>query len=167
MDKGVKPVSPIVRDLDAPLGGQRLSQHTVTVGWGDCDPAQIAYTARIPEWALTAIENWYRECLLSSWFAMNVSRGIGTPFVSLACDFHVPVTSESPLTMDVFVTKMGNTSLSHLVEGFQDNQHCFSVKTTAAFVNPNSMTPIPIPDNMRETIENYTANQGHPAKPYS
>ncbi len=30
--------------------------HVIDVGWGDTDPAQIAYTSNIPAWALRAIE---------------------------------------------------------------------------------------------------------------
>ena len=38
-------------DVDTPL------RYSIDVGWGYCDPAQIAYTGRIPEWGLKAIEN--------------------------------------------------------------------------------------------------------------
>jgi len=52
------------------------------VGFGDCDPARIAYTGRIPEFALKAIDAFWEDLLDGdNWFRMNVDQGIGTPFV--------------------------------------------------------------------------------------
>ncbi|NKB62553.1 MAG: acyl-CoA thioesterase [Gammaproteobacteria bacterium] len=161
MPQGIKPLPTELLDLES-VHPHEFEPHQfyVTVGWGDCDPAQIAYTARIPEWTLTAIEDWYVYCLTSNWFDINIHRGIGTPFVSLNCDFHFPVTTRYPLEMRVFVSRLGHSSLTHQVEGYQNGKHCFSVKTTAAFVDASRMKPIPIPPNMRANIENYLRNQG-------
>ena len=161
MKKGIQPVSPGQRDLEGEsTAAFSLRTFSVVVGWGDCDPAQIAYTARIPDWALKAIEDWYRYCLMSGWFEMNIKRGIGTPFVALSCEFHAPVRPDIALEMKTFVARLGNTSLSHLVEGFQRGIHCFSVAATAAFVDANTMKPTPIPNNMRRNILQYIDNQG-------
>lgn len=37
-------------------------RHVIDVGWGDTDPAQIAYTSNIPDWALRSIEAWFKAC---------------------------------------------------------------------------------------------------------
>jgi len=136
-----------------------LRPFSLTVGWGDCDPAQIAYTARIPEWSLTAIEDWYRYCLSVDWYEINLKRGYGTPFVSLQCDFHSPVTPRFGLDMNVYVSRLGGSSISHHVEASQNDKLCFTTKTTAAFVDAGTMKPVPIPPNMRSNIENYIRNQ--------
>ena len=150
-----------MQDLDAPNPGDfELHRHVITVGWGDCDPARIAYTARIPAWMLEAIEGWYGYCLTSDWYDMNLSRHIGTPFVSLDIDFHSPITPRFPLEVDVYVSAIGHSSLSHQVEGYQDEVHCFSGSTTAVFVDAGRFKPVPIPANMRSNLENYKRNQG-------
>ncbi|NKB76229.1 MAG: acyl-CoA thioesterase [Gammaproteobacteria bacterium] len=160
MSGGIKSLPKQTLDLETACSYE-LEQYccNVTVGWGDCDPAQIAYTARIPAWALTAIEAWYVHCFSVNWFDMNIHRGIGTPFVSLGCDFRSPVTTNYPLKMTVYVSRLGNASLSHLVEGFQNNVLCFTAKTTAAFADAKKMESMPIPKNMRLNIENYVRNQ--------
>ena len=33
--------------------------HEIRVAWGDCDPAGIVYTGRIPAFALDAIDGWW------------------------------------------------------------------------------------------------------------
>ena len=160
-DRGIQAVPTRMRDLEQAFEPQLELRHcTLRVGWGDCDPAQIAYTARIPEWALAAIEDWYGYCLGVDWYALNLERGIGTPFVSLNCNFFSPVTPRHSLDMVVYVSGLGRASLSHHVEGFQDNVLCFSSDTTASFVDAAIMKAVPIPDNMRSNIETYLRNQG-------
>ncbi len=70
----------------------RPFRHEIRVGWGDCDPARIAYTARIPEWALAAIDAWWESEVGPGWFQLNIDRGHGTPFVHMTLDFRAPVT---------------------------------------------------------------------------
>lgn len=149
-------IQDLERACESPLS---LKEHSLTVGWGDCDPAQIAYTARVPEWSLSAIEDWYRYCLGVDWYDINLRRGIGTPFVSLNCDFHSPVTPRYILHTKTYVSSLGNSSLSHRVEAFQNDVLCFTTKTTAVFVDAQEMKPISIPPNMRRNIENYIKYQ--------
>ena len=66
--------------------------HEIRVSWGDCDPAQIAYTARLPWFALDAINAWWEHHLGGGWYQMEFDRGVGTPFVSMSINFCAPVT---------------------------------------------------------------------------
>lgn len=157
--KGIQPI-PAASDIDSgkiPL--QQPFQHTINVGWGDCDPAQIAYTANIPAWGLASVEAWYKACLGINWFELNLQHGLGTPFVSLNFQFLSPITGSGGLLVDVFVARMGNTSIKHIVEGYQNGRHCFTGETIAAFVDASQMKPIPVPANMRERIEHYITVQ--------
>jgi 4-hydroxybenzoyl-CoA thioesterase len=157
---GIRGPAPL-RDLDAPAPPiEAPLVHRVTVGWGDCDPAQIAYTANIPAWGLAAIEQWYRACLGVDWYRINLDHGIGTPFVQLAFEFQGPVTPRAPLHLTVRVERLGRSSLTHTVEGTQAGRRCFTGRTTSAFVDTHALTPIPIPPNMRASIEAYVAAQG-------
>ena len=148
------------RDIDRPNQAFRqLLVHRLTIGWGDCDPAQIAYTANIPAWSLQAIEAWYRHCVGLGWYELNLQHGIGTPFVSLGFDFKSPVTPYHPLDVAVKVSRLGNASLSHHVEATQNDVLCFTGNTTAVFVEAESMRPRPVPDNIRASIERYITMQ--------
>ena len=54
------------------------------VSFGDCDPARIAYTGRLPEFVLDAIDAFWEAHLEGdNWFRMNVDLGMGMPFVHL------------------------------------------------------------------------------------
>ncbi len=148
------------QDMDAPnLSPTGALVHSITITWGDCDPAQIAYTANIPRWGLDAIEAWYRHCIGVDWYTLNLHRGIGTPFVSLGFEFKSPVMPPAPLDVRVTVSRIGNSSLSHAVEGSQRGVTCFIGKTTAAFVEAAAMKPMAIPPNIRASIEHYQSVQ--------
>lgn len=158
--RGMRPAGPF-RDLDAPrVAAQVPLVQEITVGWGDCDPAQIAYTANIPAWGLLAVEAWYKACLGVNWYEINLDHGVGTPFVSLGFDFVSPVTPRAPLLVSVYVERLGRSSLGHVVEARQEDAVCFYGRTTAAFVGANEMKAVAIPDNMRASIEDYLARQG-------
>ena len=76
--------------------------HEIRVIGGDCDPAKIAYTARIPEWALESIDGWWEKHLGDAgWFHLNVDRNLGTPFVHMSIDFSAPITPRHRLICKV------------------------------------------------------------------
>lgn len=148
------------RDIgEANLSPQSILVHRLAIGWGDCDPAQIAYTANIPGWGLEAIEAWYRYCIGLGWYELNLDHGIGTPFVTLGFDFRSPVTPRHPLEIGVSIAKLGNTSVSHAVTATQDGLVCFTGNTTAVFVEAETMRPLPVPANIRRSIEHYIGLQ--------
>jgi|GEM_PF-178267 len=129
------------------------------VAWGECDPAQIAYTANIPKWGLLAVEHWYRTVLGYDWYMLNLEFGIGPPFVSLNFDFVAPVKPPEPLEIIVTVAGTGNSSITHHIEGYQEKKLCFKGDTVAVFVNATTMKSISIPSNIKKCIEQFVLGQ--------
>ncbi len=109
--------------------------HEIRVTWGDCDPAQIAYTARLPWFALDAINAWWEAHLGGDgWFQMELDRGYGTPFVHLSMDFSSPVTPRHRLMCQVDPVKLGETSIAFRVIGRQDGKLCFQGRFVCVFI---------------------------------
>ena len=128
--------------------------HEIRVGWGDCDPARIAYTARIPWFALDAIDAWWERHLDGSgWFQLNLDRNTGTPFVHMSLDFRAPVTPRHRLICDVWPSRLGNTSIEFRVNGRQDGQLCFEGRFVCVFVISDQMKPQPAPPDIRKVVE--------------
>ncbi len=147
-------------DHELPPGPFR---HAVTVGWGDADPAQIAYTANIPAWCLEALEAWMKACTGVGWYEMNIDLGVGTPFVDIANSFQAPITPRQPLLIEVTVARIGRSSLACALEGFQEPAgRCFSGRYTCAFVDSVRVKPIAIPKRMRANIARFATAQGRP-----
>ncbi|HAV08094.1 MAG TPA: acyl-CoA thioesterase, partial [Rhodobacteraceae bacterium] len=113
--------------------------HEIRVTWGDCDPARIAYTARIPWFALDAINAWWEHHLGGDgWFQMELDRNLGTPFVNMNIDFRAPITPRHRLVCDVAPSRLGDTSISFRVNGFQDGILCFEGRFTCVFIVANT-----------------------------
>ena len=130
-----------------------MFEHRIRVGWGDCDPARIAYTGRLPNFALEAIDAWWGDTIGADWYHMELDRGFGTPFVSLSMDFRSPVTPRNPLICKVAPTKLGTTSVTLRVEGFQDGVLCFEGAFTEIFMIPGKFKSVPPPAEIRAKIE--------------
>ena len=148
-------------DADGPEGLQaangageqaRPFVHGIRVRWGDCDPANIAYTGRIPAWALEAIEAWWERHTGLDWYRINLDRNIGTPFVHMAMDFRSPVTPRHLLECEVTLKKLGNRSITHAVRAFQAGVLCFEGEFVAVFVDAAEMKPRPLPDDLLAAI---------------
>jgi acyl-CoA thioesterase FadM len=129
-------------------------EHEIRVAWGDCDPARIAYTARIPWWALDAINAWWEHHLGGDgWFQMELDRDVGTPFVHMSLDFRAPITPRHRLMCKVAPTKLGRSSIAFRVEGFQNDRLCFEGSFVSVFTVASAFRPQPAPPDIRAIVE--------------
>lgn len=123
------------------------------IGFGDYDPARIAYTGRIPEFALEAIDAFWESLLDGdNWFRMNVDQGIGTPFVHMKFDFTAPITPRTDLQCHVKPVSLGNSSVTFSVIGTQNGTECFSAEFVSVFVSAPGFGKIPVPDRIRAAL---------------
>lgn len=128
--------------------------HEIRVGWGDCDPAKIAYTGRLPAFALEAIDAWWEHYLDGDgWFQMELDRGTGTPFVHMSLDFRSPVTPRHRLMCEVWPCKLGTRSVTFRVDARQDGALCFEGTFVCVFIAPENFTTKPAPEDYRRVIE--------------
>ena len=144
-------------DQTTPAGsdaGQDIFVHEIRVGWGDCDPAKIAYTGRLPAFALEAIDAWWEHNLNGDgWYQMELDRGTGTPFVNMSIDFRSPVTPRHRLMCEVWPCKLGTKSITFRVDARQDGVLCFEGTFTCVFIDPANFTSKAAPDDYRAVIE--------------
>jgi len=127
-------------------------EHEIRVSWGDCDPARIVYTGKLPAMALEAINGWWEEHLGDGWFQMEIDRNVGTPFVRLEMNFHSPVTPRHRLKCYVWPVKLGDTSIAFRVDGEQDGTLCFSFRSVSVFIVANEFIKRKPPQEMADLI---------------
>lgn len=127
--------------------------HTIHVSWGDCDPARIAYTARLPAFALEAINGWWEAHFNGDgWFQMEIDHNIGTPFVSMGLEFRSPVTPRHRLLCETYPTRLGTKSITFAVKGRQDDVLCFEGTFTCVFTIADAFKSRPAPQAWRDVI---------------
>jgi acyl-CoA thioesterase FadM len=135
-------------------------EHEIRVTWGDCDPARIAYTARLPWFALDAINAWWEHHFGEDWYGMELDRNIGTPFVKMTMDFRAPVTPRHRLICKVWPTRLGGASISFHVDGCQDGKICFQGDFVCVFVTANTFTKTTPPPEIRELVQAHLVDSG-------
>ncbi|MCP4183763.1 MAG: acyl-CoA thioesterase [Hyphomicrobiales bacterium] len=127
--------------------------HDIRVGWADCDPAMIAFTGRIPYFALESIDAWWEYFVGVNWYELNLDRDIGTPFVHMSLDFRTPVTPRHKLKCQVKLLKVGKSSLRFSVRGSQNGILCFEGEFVTVTVVAKTMRSQPSPPDLREILD--------------
>lgn len=129
-----------------------LLHHEIRVGWADCDPADIAYTGRIPCFALEAIDVWWEAHIDADWYRINKDLGFGTPFVHLSMDLRSPVTPRHRLICAVRPLGLGTSSITFEVMGYQDDVLCFEGRFVCVFVKAPHGEKIPAPEPVEKIV---------------
>ncbi|MEZ5932096.1 MAG: acyl-CoA thioesterase [Alphaproteobacteria bacterium] len=130
-------------------------EHEIKVAWGDCDPANIVYTARIPWFALDAINAWWEYHGGAGWYQMELDQNVGTPFVSMSMTFRAPVTPRHRLICSVWPNRLGRTSVGFHVDGRQDGRLCFEGDFVSVFTVANKFEKSPPPERLRDLVETH------------
>lgn len=127
--------------------------HKIRVTWGDCDPARIAYTARLPWFALDAIDAWWEHHVGHGWYQLELDRNVGTPFVHMSMDFRAPVTPRYPLECEVWPSRLGETSIEFRLAARQNGALCFEGRFVCVFIVASRFARQPPPKDIREIVE--------------
>ena len=127
-------------------------EHDIRVTWGDCDPARIAYTARLPWFALDAINAWWEHHVGGGWYHLEIDQNIGMPFVNMSMNFKAPVTPRHRLVCKVWPNKLGTSSIGFHVEGWQDGILCFDGDFVSVFVDPGAFKKTPPPEHILSVV---------------
>jgi len=156
-----RPIETTVPDrTDTPAAGDSAAPfvHSIRVTWADCDPAEIVYTGRIPNFALEAIDAWWQHHTGLDWYRLNIDRNIGTPFVHMSIDFRSPLTPRQGLECEVELLGIGNSSIRHAVRGRQDGILRFEGQFVAVFVEARKMKKCPPPADLMAAIKLHLPN---------
>ena len=126
--------------------------HKIHVRWSDCDPAKIAFTGRIPYFALEAIDAWWEHVIGDDWYRLNLDKNIGTPFVHISVDFRKPVTPRHVLLCEVQLVRLGDSSVRFSVQGYQDDELCFEGEFVEVFVAAQEHIKIGVPQEFKDRL---------------
>ena len=126
------------------------------VKWGECDPAGIIYTPRVLDYALEALEAWYRDVLDAPWMDLNWKMNMGAPTVRLECDFLAAPTPDREVAVSVRVESVGRTSLTFLIDGMGEGDEVyFRIKLVACLISRPDFKATEIPEEFRRRIAEY------------
>jgi 4-hydroxybenzoyl-CoA thioesterase len=133
---------------------------SVTVRFGDCDPAGIVFYPRYFEMFNNLVEDWCAAGLDASFRELIQERGLGLPAVSIQTDFLATSKLGDLLRAELRVIKLGTSSVTAAIRLLGADGEA-RVRATLVLVlmdlKQSCATPIPAP--MRERIAQFCAAQ--------
>lgn len=129
--------------------------HDQLVRFAHCDPAAIVYFPRFFDMAHTVMEDWFAQGVGLSMPDMISNRRIGTPTVTIQCDFVKALRMGEMLRFELRVTKVGRSSIQLDYRGLHDGELHLHIVQTIAFADLDAMQSVPIPEDIRGRVEAY------------
>ena len=133
--------------------------HDQLIRFSHCDPAGIVYFPRFFDLAHATMEDWFSTGLSQPLPELIRERRIGTPTVSVQCEFAKPLRMGDILRFELSVSKLGNASVQLAYSGKKQGVEHLRILQTIAFMALESGTATSIPDDLRPRIEDYLAAQ--------
>lgn len=131
--------------------------HDQLIRFSHCDPAGIVYFPRFFDLAHATMEDWFSSGLGQPLPDLIRNRGIGTPTVTIHCDFTKPFRMGDTLRFELRVSKAGNASVQLAYRGMKDGIEHLRISQTIAFMALEAGIATPIPEDLRPRIEDYLA----------
>lgn len=127
--------------------------HDQLIRFSHCDPAAIVYFPRFFDLAHATMEDWLADGLGFPLPELITERRIGTPTVSIHCDFVKPLRIGDTLRFELRVTKIGNASVDLQYVGVRDGVEHLRITQTIVFMDLDAARATPIPEDIRPAIE--------------
>ena len=132
--------------------------HDQLIRFAHCDPAGIVYFPRFFDLAHSTMEDWFASGLEQPLPALIRERRVGTPTVSVQCEFVKPLRMGDTLRFELRVLKAGNASVQLAYTGKKDGVEHLRMLQTIAFMALDGGSATPIPEDLRPRIEEYLAD---------
>ena len=129
------------------------------IRFSHCDPAGIVFFPQYMVMFNGLLEDWFTDALGVPYGPLIQQRRIGTPTVSLQCDFTAISRMGDDVVLGLTVLRIGGASFSLSLGcrcGTEER-----VRMTQALVTTNLDThrPVPIPGDIRDAMARYLDNR--------
>jgi 4-hydroxybenzoyl-CoA thioesterase len=142
-------------ESSTPAPAPRTTTHTVTVQFGDCDPAGIVFFPNFSRWMDAASLAFFMDCGVPPWRELVKTRGIvGTPLLEIHTRFVTAATYGQTLVIETFVAEWRAKVFMQMHRVTRDGELFCVGSETRAFVrrdpdNPDRLRAIAVPDDIR------------------
>ena len=135
--------------------------HEQLIRFSHCDPAGIVYFPRFFDLAHATMEDWLANGVGQGLPVLIGERRIGTPTVSIQCDFAKTLRIGDTLRFELRVARLGNASVQLAYSGKkgQGNDEHLAIRQTIVFMDLNAQRAIPIPADLRPRIEQFLVTE--------
>jgi acyl-CoA thioester hydrolase len=127
--------------------------YSLRVRYSECDPQGVVFNANYLSYLDNNMTELWRAAL-GSYQAM-LDRGIDMVVVEAGLRFHAPARFDDELTMEVAVTRIGNTSVSTAHRIRRGPDLVAEGTLHHVLVDRTSLTKTPVPDWIRSALQRW------------
>jgi 4-hydroxybenzoyl-CoA thioesterase len=128
---------------------------TREIRFSDCDPAGIAYTARLIDLLNGVVEDFFPAALGISYHATIRDERTGLGYAKVDCDFRRPLMMGDAAEFAVLVTRIGGASVTLEIQGFKAGELALTGRLVIVTTDLDAHKAIPIPPAIRAALEQY------------
>ena len=126
---------------------------TDRVRWSDCDVSGIIYYGAYVRLFQVAEEELFRACGLP-FEALRQAMGVWIPRKAFQVEFHSPAQLDEEVVVRAHFSRLGTTAITMQFEVYRasDRAHRASGSLTVVSVDKPTMTPRPIPEDVKAKL---------------
>ena len=129
--------------------------HSFRVRYAECDPQGVVFNAHYLAYLDTGITELWREAV--GGYQSMIDQGIDMVVVETTLRFHTPARFDDLLTLEVEISRLGNTSISSSHRIVRDDELVLEGSLHHVLVDLKTRSKTPIPDRIRSGLEPFTA----------
>jgi 4-hydroxybenzoyl-CoA thioesterase len=120
---------------------------TITVHFGDVDPARIVYYPIIFHYCHIAFERFFAEYVGVPYPRLIAEEKLGFPTVNVSTNFSKPIRYGDDLKVSVSIVRVGKSSVQFRYVGrnSSNGEICFDASITTVAVDMESFKSVPLP----------------------
>lgn len=124
------------------------------IRYSHCDPSGIVYFPRFFDLFNNVLEDWFAQELGSPWSGDFMGpRNLRIPTVGIGCQFARGCHLGDMLEFELWLTKIGRSSMQLALSGSVGGEACMRVAWTLCVVSSKTFNPVPIPGDLRARME--------------
>ncbi len=124
-------------------------ERPLRIRFAHCDPAGIVFFPQYMVMFNGLLEDWFTDGLGVAYGALISTRRIGTPTVSLACDFSAISRMGDEVTLGLSVLRIGGASFQLSLGCRQGGEARVRMTQVLVTTDLDTHRPIAIPDDIR------------------
>ena len=133
----------------------RTTTHTVTIQFGDCDPAGIVFFPNYSRWLDASSLSFFMQCGVPPWRELVKTTGIvGTPLLEHQIKFHKTATYGETIVISTHVEEWRAKVFVQVHRVTRDGELLCEGRDTRAFVrrdpdNPDRIRAVAVPEDIK------------------
>ena len=125
---------------------------SLRVRYGECDPQGVVFNANYLAYNdVAAIELW--RAALGGYDELPAQHGVDVLVAETTVRFLAPLRFDDEAEMEIGVRSLGTTSMQLGMRIKREGAIVTEIDTRSVFIDPDSMTKTPIPERVRELLE--------------